>query len=305
MEEAVLKEHYWQFLQHPEGMETDLAQQLLKRYPYCHSLWLSEAKRMSAAVPEAETSAIYNKAALFCRTPEQLYAYIHPLPIATNNVEESSTIPTDPIAKLDHLLDKGLAKAEPTFITPIIEEPIEHVPVKEKTTVSKYDDELMPYTFVWWLHKTRMAFADTYQPYAPKARPAWKQAKKNVDHLILDQQIRENIFHLQPPEQKLSVDASREKNTYKINHKTDELIERFIREEPQIKPPQANKITLENKARQSAEDQSAFVTETLALIYVEQGLYHKAIDTYQKLSLKYPEKSAYFADRIKALESKI
>jgi hypothetical protein len=34
-------------------------------------------------------------------------------------------------------------------------------------------------------------------------------------------------------------------------------------------------------------------------------LYEKAISTYKKLSLKVPEKSAYFADRILELEKKV
>ena len=34
-------------------------------------------------------------------------------------------------------------------------------------------------------------------------------------------------------------------------------------------------------------------------------LYDKAIETYEKLSLKFPEKSRYFADLIQSIEKKI
>ena len=46
----------------------------------------------------------------------------------------------------------------------------------------------------------------------------------------------------------------------------------------------------------------ALMTETLARIYVEQKNYKKAIQSYKILSLKYPEKSSFFANQIKAIE---
>ena len=55
-------------------------------------------------------------------------------------------------------------------------------------------------------------------------------------------------------------------------------------------------------ARISVVEDFSFVTETLAKIYEKQGNYSKAINAYENLILKFPEKSAYFVDRIKTLK---
>ncbi|WP_051189399.1 hypothetical protein [Daejeonella oryzae] len=174
----------------------------------------------------------------------------------------------------------------------------------EKQEVSRYDDDQMPYSFLWWLHKTRKEHADTYQPYVEFKLDTSKGIQKTTGE-ELDHQIKENIFHLQSPLDDIEKKSIPNTIHFELRRKEEVIIEKFIREEPQIKPPAPNKLDNENKARKSAEDTNDLVSETLATIYSEQMLFHKAIDTYKKLSLKFPEKRAYFADQIRELEKKI
>ncbi len=81
------------------------------------------------------------------------------------------------------------------------------------------------------------------------------------------------------------------------------LIQSFLREDPG--PIRADKSRASNRdvSIASIQEHDGFITDTLAKIYVKQGLYAKAIYAYEKLSLKYPEKSAYFAAQIEKISN--
>jgi hypothetical protein len=180
-------------------------------------------------------------------------------------------------------------------------------PAAETQEVSRYDDDKMPYTFMWWLNKTRKEHAGNFQPYADTAdnfsgnETAVPSKMSTADEL--QQQYYENIFSLTSATG-VDRDADAARVEFDQNKKEDVIIERFIHTEPQIKPLSADKLDNENKAKKSSEDQDELVTETLARIYNDQMLYHKAIATYKKLILKFPEKKLYFAAQIEQLEKK-
>lgn len=80
-----------------------------------------------------------------------------------------------------------------------------------------------------------------------------------------------------------------------------DIIDKFISENPKIKPVTSH--TPKPKLVNNNDDVSdSLMTETLARIYLEQKNYDKAIQSYKILSLKYPEKSSFFADQIKLVE---
>ncbi|MFD2730989.1 hypothetical protein ACFSSE_04670 [Pedobacter alpinus] len=179
------------------------------------------------------------------------------------------------------------------------------VQLANQENLSQYNDERMPYTFLWWLNKTRKEHEANTQPYSKNVVKNKEEIKTKIATDSLNQQIATNIFQLRSVE---DIEQSQQKSfgfPFDFRKKESNIIEKFIKEEPQIKPPAANKIDTENKAKKSSEDSNEVVSETLAKIYVEQMLYHKALDVYKKLSLKYPEKSTYFASQIKYLELKV
>ncbi|MDY0780244.1 hypothetical protein [Tenacibaculum sp. IB213877] len=80
----------------------------------------------------------------------------------------------------------------------------------------------------------------------------------------------------------------------------EEIINRFIESNPKISPIKKN-TTLHSKPAEN-ESQPLLMTETLAKVYLEQKKYDSAIKAYEILSLKYPEKSGFFADQIKRIQ---
>ena len=75
------------------------------------------------------------------------------------------------------------------------------------------------------------------------------------------------------------------------------LIDKFIEENPKI-PPLSKEAIVKDFSVPIDEDKSYLMTETLAKVYLEQKKYQKAIQAYEILILKYPEKSSFFANRI-------
>jgi len=86
--------------------------------------------------------------------------------------------------------------------------------------------------------------------------------------------------------------------------KHDALIEKFLKEEPRIKPTRGSNFN-ENLAEKNLLSPEEIGTETLAMIFLNQGLHEKALDIYQKLSLRFPEKSSYFAEKINTIKNEI
>lgn len=109
----------------------------------------------------------------------------------------------------------------------------------------------------------------------------------------------ENIFD-QPkhePTPYYNIETALQAEEQLPNTENPDLIDKFLNNvpiehtEPKTEPEQAQE-----------EMSDICFTETLAKIYLDQGLYEKAMTTYFKLSLKIPEKSSYFAAQIEKIK---
>jgi len=79
------------------------------------------------------------------------------------------------------------------------------------------------------------------------------------------------------------------------------LIETFLNNPSKIEKENFPKNT-DDISIKTLTSENELMTETLAKIYLKQKKYVKAIEAYKILSLKYPEKNAFFADQIKKIK---
>lgn len=83
-----------------------------------------------------------------------------------------------------------------------------------------------------------------------------------------------------------------------------DVIDHFIKTEPQIARGRLMDFEIGNMAKESLEEDYNLVTETMAKLYVKQGKIEKARKAYKKLIELFPEKSIYFATQLKNLNKK-
>ena len=117
---------------------------------------------------------------------------------------------------------------------------------------------------------------------------------------LLELDIEDETLNI---EEELPVEVEYKESKKQIQ---SELIDKFIISNPRIEP-QRGKTDNPNEdiSQPFVEQTDGLVTETLAKIYVCQGYYSKAIEIYEKLSLKFPEKSSYFATQIEKVKEYI
>ncbi|MCI4668766.1 MAG: hypothetical protein MRZ79_11570 [Bacteroidia bacterium] len=94
---------------------------------------------------------------------------------------------------------------------------------------------------------------------------------------------------------------------FKKTVEADGLVNQFLEHLPQIAPPRLPDDLSQQEehlaAKKSLEDhEEEFVTETLAKLHIKQKNKAEALRIYEILSLRFPEKSAYFEAQIKKLK---
>lgn len=124
----------------------------------------------------------------------------------------------------------------------------------------------------------------------------WLSALKKVDRIVVEEPVKKGEPE-KPRKTELQKPVEKKAEQKAIIDKIIDLDPGNIRLDPNQRFYEANA-----KAKESLLENEHLVTETLAKIYALQGNISKAIRAYEILSLKFPQKSAYFASLIENLK---
>ena len=121
---------------------------------------------------------------------------------------------------------------------------------------------------------------------ADKAKESFDEKKSFVDWL--------SISNFKPIDRSKKIDEN--------ETSSDSIIDKFIETNPKIGQT-TSEVNSEFDYISNVFKEDALMTETLAKIYITQNNFDKAVESYNILSLKYPEKSSYFADQINKIKN--
>ena len=309
----VTKNSFISLLNNPfsiENNQIEALEILQEKYPFCQSIsmLLSKGYHDSESLKFEEQ---LNKTAISVPNRTVLYNLIHSeikKEVVVEEIKESkekigeSTIETkseleDAIALVEELKSKNNSKNQ------IVEEPI----IEEKLSPKENLENLVKNKKVVFEQEEDEKLDELILSHALGSIPLIEEEK-------IDEEIEDNIKE----EVSLNIDSKTSFSNWlnpKIENKPieenkidkpsiEDLVDKFV-DGINIK---TKKVEIKSEffsptvsANKSLVEKDSFITETLAKIYAKQGMFDKAIASYERLSLKFPEKKRYFAIQIEEL----
>ncbi|HEY1195804.1 hypothetical protein [Flavobacterium sp.] len=219
------------------------------------------------------------------------------------DVIEEMIIPEFKPNPVERSILSSIKEAEKEAETPISKEPKEEI----QTTIKEEVIETVPEIIAEEIHEEEVEEEQIEEETNESVKTAEEHLElgKPLDFSLSEKHSFQEWLQLSrtepidrsndiSPEEKAKIEAEKEEE----RQKKAEIIDKFIETNPKISPIKPGTSAPVVQIDSNVEDNSYLMTETLARVYLEQKKYTKAIQAYEILILKYPEKITFFADRI-------
>jgi tetratricopeptide (TPR) repeat protein len=295
----VNREYFNELIENIEDIKSsDIAslESLRKQYPYFQNLHLLLAKAYKHS-NSALLKPSLNKAAIYSVDRPYLkkiltgdYQFIEV--IQTKSIDVSRSEPTiipqpkvvpTPKANINPVKNVETSKT-------LVKSPLQQITeTKAKATVSKID-------------KVEKPIAKEFESKTENKKDLYNELDENLKQYNDRKKIMQELLADKPAVDPHQVSA---KKRFINKESQVQLIEKFIKNEPQMGKKSLleseSNTDLEDLAKKKLQQSDKFLTETLAKLLVNQKKYSKAIKIYEKLIVKFPKKTTYFAAQIEKI----
>jgi len=233
---------------------------------------------------------------------------ISPISKVVSSINDEKTINTEIIKEKEQIPVEEIIKKEPENI-----KTYQNIPVSKSTNAAdsllkkieekklRMKEEKEREDREKLLEKQRVIEYIQNTPIEEEVKKSTEIAEPIVEANIESDIIKETPIKIENSKNDLG-DVENINKPEKIN-KTTKLIDNFIEKIESLEKIGSKESSITGDASiTSADEKEEFMTETMADIQIQQKNYPKAIEIYQKLILKFPEKKTYFAIQIKKVE---
>lgn len=302
-------QEFYNYIKHPDLLnETSLNElnEVIQRYPYFQAARMLFLKNLSL-LHDDRYQAMLTKTSIYAPDRKALYFLIHNQE-EKMEVQEKINVLNDkhteiPVADSNkEIEEKNELETVPSFNIKIDEElnPIEKEQTKIENTENKQATVSIADQILNKINEIKQNIATTELEQSDKNEKIeieieWKHHEPEASTLTFDEWLYYLSSHKEETKQKEAIAPEKS------------LIDQFLDNASTLSRIKVEQGTVNEDLTEqlTPPEELEIVSESLAQLYFKQGYFDKALKMYEKLILKYPEKSIYFASSIQEIKNKL